>query len=103
MENKNNSNVKWYDRLLIGILIFIIPIFFISYFDRLNFLLIISIGLFITFIIFFNWGMIYHKFKNKKYTWLVIDIALLFVGLIIISNIIFYFTFMRKEFEKEKK
>ena len=114
MENKNNSNVKWYDLLLIGILIFIIMVQFLPYFGGLNSFLIISIGLSVTCIIFFTFGMVYHKFKNKKYIWLAIDFVLFFLTLLLVSPYlslllvttsctVFYFTFMRKEFKKEKK
>jgi len=45
----------------------------------------------------FTIGMIYHSFRLKKYGWGIVNI---FLGTIF--PIIFYFSILKKEFEKEK-
>lgn len=108
LKNESLEKLKYWDNWfkLFGfmiILLLILSIVFVYFENPL------MMGLFILFIAFLavclafiNWGMVYHKFKNKMYVWLVVDFILLFIGLITISSIIFYFYWMRPQFKKGK-
>ena len=107
MKNK----IRFYDRNLIisgiSLIIIILSLFLFEFKiiseDLFTWIIIIPILCFIIPLAIFSWGMIYNKYKNKRYFWLFIDLLLflIFSVGIHISCIIFYFKFMRKEFKKE--
>jgi len=106
MINKNLDSLKklkFYDRC------FFIPLILFSFLFIFLFIipeallentifLIIWLPLFFICIILemsFIIGMVYHSYKNKKYGWMILIIIL---G--IIFPIIFYFSYLRKEFKE---
>ncbi len=106
----NKSKIKFYDNLLwvsIPGLILLLLVIFIEN-NILEALYFASMIFTVICLAIFSWGMVYHKFKNKRYLWLFIDLILLILGIfgvifgVQISSMIFYFTFMRKRFKKGK-
>ena len=48
----------------------------------------------------FIFGMIYHAYKTEQYIWLTLMVMSWFIGLIILTTILFYFADMREDFNK---
>ena len=100
------KKLKFWDKWFIafGVLIILLMILsFVYFYFESDLLIIFWVILIIPLVIslgFITWGMLYHKYKNKKYLWLFIDFILFWVGLIPISSIIFYFCWMRPKFKK---
>lgn len=99
MENESLKKTKFYDiTILIGSASFIILLILFWLLDESfldselgsNIMIVFIIIMVITLAIF-NWGMIYNKFVMKNYSWLIVDFFLLWVGLVAISNLVFYF------------
>lgn len=113
-QKKKNSFVKYYDTVIIALILsglIFFGIVFLPSQEETN--IIVKVIFFTSFAVYsitqvmLFMGMAYNSYKIKRYSWLAIILSTIVLGLIIpfiglAASLIFYFSVLRKESKKKK-